>query len=71
MHFDFTTPRGLKITPSDGTKKLEEEEKDDKRVEENRLTFLLFFISSTLEREHLRKARFLKHRFQEIYFHAT
>ena len=51
MHFDFTPLKGLKITPSD-EKNIErgEQEKEDKRVEEEkRLTFLLIFISSTLE----------------------
>ena len=50
-HFDFTTPKGLKITPRD-EKKIgrEEQEREDKRVEEKkRLTFLLIFIPSTLE----------------------
>jgi len=35
MHFDFTTPQGLKITPSDENRKIErkEQEKEDKKVE--------------------------------------
>ena len=40
IHFDFTTPTGLKITPSDETKKTErereEQAKEDKRVEEKK-----------------------------------
>ena len=49
-HFDFTTPKGLKITPTK-RKILEREEleKGDKRVVKKRPTFLLIFISSTLE----------------------
>ena len=32
MHFDLTTPNGLKITPSDGKKR--EREKEDKNAEQ-------------------------------------
>jgi len=32
MHFDLTTPKGLKITPSDGGKR--EREKEDKNAEQ-------------------------------------
>jgi len=31
MHFDFTTPKGLKITPSDGKKKNKRGEESEKR----------------------------------------
>ena len=54
MHFDLTTPKGLKITLSDTNKIIiierGEQEKEDKRVEKKiRLAFLLIFASSTLE----------------------
>jgi len=35
MHFDFITPKGLKITQSDG-KKREEQQKEDNRVKEKK-----------------------------------
>ena len=41
-HFDFTTPKDLKITPRDEKKiEMEEQEREDKRVEEkkDRLSF--------------------------------
>ena len=44
-HFDFTTPKGLKITPND-QEKVEEYKMENKRVREKRLTFLWTFISS-------------------------
>ena len=75
MLFDFTTPKGLKITPSDEQinktenrgKEKKRKEKKDKRVEGKRLIFLLIFISSTLEissekktrQKHFSRARFL------------
>ena len=42
IHFDFTTPKGLKITLSD-EKKTGEQGNKDKRVEEKRLTFFIIF----------------------------
>ena len=44
--FDFTTPESLKVTTSDETKK---NEKEDKRVKENRVALVWIFISSTLK----------------------
>ena len=54
MHFDFTSLKGLKITPSDEKKKKTERGESKKRKirewrEKERLTFLLIFISSSLE----------------------
>lgn len=40
IDYDFTTPVGLEITPSDGKKKGEEQETEYKRVEGKRLKFL-------------------------------
>jgi len=42
--FDFTSPEGLKITPSDETKI---EKSKEKRVKKKKPKFLLIFISST------------------------
>lgn len=44
--FDFTTPEILKVTISDETKK---NEKEDKRVKENRVALVWIFILSTLK----------------------
>ena len=51
VHFNFTTPKGLKITPSDDKKReREQQEKEDERMEEKKgLTFLLGFTLTTLE----------------------
>ena len=65
-HFDFTSTKGLKITPSDGKRKQKEKkERERERVRERerkeqekedrewrgkkKMTFLLIFISSSLE----------------------
>jgi len=53
VHFDFTTPKGFKITPR-GENKRERggREKEDKKVVRGkRLKFLLIFIWSTLEKK--------------------
>ena len=59
MHFDLTTGKGLKVTPSDlkENRAKGEQEKDKERVEEKRLTFLLIFISRTLNIVSVHKSR--------------
>jgi len=48
MHFDFTTLKGFKVAPNDKKNREKgEQEKEDKRMEEKRLTCLLIFISCT------------------------
>lgn len=42
MHFDFTTPKGLKITLSN-EKKTGKQGNEDKRVRKKKLTFFLIF----------------------------
>lgn len=44
MRFEFTTPKGIKITPSD--EKIERSADKGREVEENRLTLLSIFMSS-------------------------
>lgn len=49
MHFHFTPPKSLKITPSDEKIEKGEKEKKDTRVEGKRTDILLVFLLSTLE----------------------
>ena len=45
-HFDFTTPKDLKITPRDEKKiEMEEQEREDKRVEEKKTDFPFNFYT--------------------------
>ena len=55
MHFDFTTSKGLKITPSDETK-LEKSKKRKIREWTKKDWHSFFFISSTSERKRLSRA---------------
>ena len=49
MHADFTTPKGLKITPSDEKKKKQREESKNRKIRERRkkttdITFNFYIV---------------------------
>jgi len=51
MDFDFTAPKGPRITPSDSNKNIERGNKRKIREQKwRRLTFFLIFISSSVEK---------------------
>ena len=51
LHFDYTTPKGLKSILSDGYSRDREEQEKEKRVEEKKTDLPKVFISSTLEKK--------------------